>query len=168
MLQRTLAPSFFLSSFFLLLSICLFCIWPIYIWLISPKCHYYCYYYCTGMHGYARVCTGSVGVSAGMHGYVGGCGCVWVWASVGGCLRLWAVVWDEFSEFLPENRVPTSADFNTYPIRIFYQKLKLHPPLFTTTRSWWWKQRIWTSIIHRSNKYCWRHWRNDRSSYHPG
>ena len=28
-------------------------------------------------------------------------------------------VWDEFSEFLPENRVPTSADFNTYPIRIF-------------------------------------------------
>ena len=32
-------------------------------------------------------------------------------------------VWDEFSEFLPENRVPTSADFNTYPIRIFY----IHP-----------------------------------------
>ena len=29
-------------------------------------------------------------------------------------------VWDEFSEFLPENRVPTSADFNTYPIRIFF------------------------------------------------
>ena len=28
-------------------------------------------------------------------------------------------LWDEFSEFLPENRVPTSADFNTYPIRIF-------------------------------------------------
>ena len=28
-------------------------------------------------------------------------------------------VWDEFSEFLPENRVPTSADFNTYPIQIF-------------------------------------------------
>ena len=28
-------------------------------------------------------------------------------------------VWDEFSEFLPENRVFTSADFNTYPIRIF-------------------------------------------------
>ena len=28
-------------------------------------------------------------------------------------------VWDEFSEFLPENRVPTSADFNTYPIRFF-------------------------------------------------
>ena len=29
-------------------------------------------------------------------------------------------VWDEFSEFLPENRVPTSADFNTFPIRIFF------------------------------------------------
>ena len=28
-------------------------------------------------------------------------------------------MWDEFSEFLPENRVPTSADFNTYPIQIF-------------------------------------------------
>ena len=28
--------------------------------------------------------------------------------------------WDEFSEFLQENRVPTSADFNTYPIRIFF------------------------------------------------
>ena len=36
--------------------------------------------------------------------------------------------WDEFSEFLLENRVPTSADFNTYPIRIFsyilYAELK--------------------------------------------
>ena len=29
-------------------------------------------------------------------------------------------VWDEFSEFRPENRVPTSADFNTYPIRILF------------------------------------------------
>ena len=29
--------------------------------------------------------------------------------------------WDEFSEFLLENRVPTSADFNTYPIRIFFK-----------------------------------------------
>ena len=29
-------------------------------------------------------------------------------------------VLDEFSDFLPENRVPTSADFNAYPIRIFY------------------------------------------------
>ena len=46
-------------------------------------------------------------------------GCARVCVGVGGCRRLWAVVWDEFSEFLPENRVPTSADFNTYPIRIF-------------------------------------------------
>ena len=29
-------------------------------------------------------------------------------------------MWDEFSEFLLENRVPTSADFNTFPIRIFW------------------------------------------------
>ena len=28
-------------------------------------------------------------------------------------------MWDEFSEYLLENRFPTSADFNTYPIRIF-------------------------------------------------
>ena len=34
-------------------------------------------------------------------------------------------VWDEFSEFLPENRVPTSVDFNTYPIRIFFTQLYL-------------------------------------------
>ena len=36
------------------------------------------------------------------------------------CARVCECVWDKFSEFLPENRVPTSADFNTYPIRIFY------------------------------------------------
>ena len=56
-----------------------------------------------------------------MHGYVGGCGWVWICVGVGGCncRRVWAVVWDEFSEFLPENRVPTSADFNMYPIQIF-------------------------------------------------
>ena len=28
-------------------------------------------------------------------------------------------VLDEFSEYLPETRFNTSADFNTYPIRIF-------------------------------------------------
>ena len=27
---------------------------------------------------------------------------------------------DEFTEYLLETRVNTSADFNTYPIRIFY------------------------------------------------
>ena len=33
------------------------------------------------------------------------------------CLRV--CVLDEFSEYLLETRVNTSADFNTYPIRIF-------------------------------------------------
>ena len=39
------------------------------------------------------------------------------WAGVGEGVGTWArvceCVWDEFSEFLPENRVPTSAVFNT-------------------------------------------------------
>ena len=46
----------------------------------------------------------------------GGC------AGVHGCAWVCACVWNEFSEFLLENRVPTSADFNTYPIRIFLTK----------------------------------------------
>ena len=29
--------------------------------------------------------------------------------------------WDEFSEYLLENRVPTSADFNMYPYEFFSQ-----------------------------------------------
>ena len=73
-----------------------------------------CAQVCMGVCGYARVC-------AGMHG------CALVCASVHGCAQMCASVcvdmhalWDEFSEFLLENRVPTSADFNTYPIRIFY------------------------------------------------
>ena len=45
-------------------------------------------------------------------------GCAWVCA----CVR------DEFSEFLLENRVPTSADFNTYPIRIFIIKFSFQGP----------------------------------------
>ena len=71
------------------------------------------------MQGCARVC-------AGVHS-VGGCAqvcasvhwCVQVCIEVRGCLRV--CVWDEFSEYLLENRVPTSADFNTYPIRILCQ-----------------------------------------------
>ena len=68
-----------------------------------------CVWVCTGVHecgGYAQVCSGvggSARVCAGVHGYA----------------RVCASMWDEFSEFLLENRVPTSADFNTYPIRIF-------------------------------------------------
>ena len=56
-----------------------------------------------GVCGCARVCgvvCECAGVCTGVRGYV------WVW--------------DVFSEFLLENRVPTSADFNTFPIRIFY------------------------------------------------
>ena len=62
---------------------------------------------CMGVGGYAQVCLGvggSARVCAGVQGYA----------------RVCASVWDEFSEFLLENRVPTSADFNTYPIRIFF------------------------------------------------
>ena len=54
-----------------------------------------------GVHGYAQVC-------AGVHR----CACVCTG------VRGYAWVWDVFSEFLLENRVPTSADFNTFPIRI--------------------------------------------------
>ena len=62
---------------------------------------------CAGVCGCARVCVGVCGFArerTGVRGYAQVCACVW----------------DEFSEFLPENRVPTSADFNTYPIRIFF------------------------------------------------
>ena len=51
--------------------------------------------------------------------YAGMDGLAWVWVGVNGYALVCACVLDEFSEFLPENRVPTSADFNTYPIRIF-------------------------------------------------
>ena len=53
-----------------------------------------------------RVC----GVCAGVHG------CVWKSEEVHKCLQV--CVLDEFSEYLLETRVNTSADFNTYPIRI--------------------------------------------------
>ena len=43
--------------------------------------------------------------------------CAQLCVKVCGCLRVFA--WDEFTEYLLENRVPTSADFNTYSIRIF-------------------------------------------------
>ena len=73
--------------------------------------YYEFYYYC----GCARVCAGMcVGgwVCTSVHW------CVQVCVKVCGCLRVCA--WDEFSEYLLENRVPTSADFNTYPIRILF------------------------------------------------
>ena len=49
-------------------------------------------------------------------------GLAWIWVGVHGYALVCAYVLDEFSEFLPENRVPISADFNTYPIRIFFSK----------------------------------------------
>ena len=82
---------------------------------------------CGGVRECAGVC---------MSVCMGLCGCVQVWEGVHGCaqvcagvrgcarvctgVRGYAWVWDVFSEFLLENRVPTSADFNTFPIRIFY------------------------------------------------
>ena len=62
---------------------------------------------CKGVRGYVQGCTVWAGVRK----------CALVCVEVRGCLRV--CVWDEFSEYLLENRVPTSADFNTYPIRIF-------------------------------------------------
>ena len=89
-----------------------------------------------GLRGCARLCAGmGVWVWAGVCGcgrmFAGVCGCSRVFVGVHGCWREWAeggmrgcawvyaCVWDEFSEFLLENRVPTSVDFNMYPIRIF-------------------------------------------------
>ena len=51
------------------------------------------------------------------HLCVGVHGCVWKSAEVCECLRV--CVLDEFSEYLLETRVNTSANFNTYPIQIF-------------------------------------------------
>ena len=68
--------------------------------------------------GYAQVCA-----------VVRGCAwCVWVWGGEGvrGYAPVCACVWDEFSDFLPKNRVPTSVDFNTYSIQIFYQLISLN------------------------------------------
>ena len=50
-------------------------------------------------------------------------GCVWVY-TVHGCVQVYVGIhgcfWDEFSEYLLETKVLTSADFNTYPIRFFF------------------------------------------------
>ena len=69
-----------------------------------------CVWVCAGMRGCARVCAGvrrCARVCAGVRGCAQMCGYAWVWDIV-------------FSEFLLENRVPTSADSNTFPIRIFF------------------------------------------------
>ena len=69
---------------------------------------------CVCVRGYARVC---VGMRRGGRVCIGVHKCALVCVKVCGCLQVCA--WDEFSEYLLVNRVPTSADFNTYPIRIF-------------------------------------------------
>ena len=60
-----------------------------------------------GVHGYAGVpgVRGCAQVCTGVRGYV------WVW--------------DVFSEVLLENGVPTSADFNTFPIGIFSKNVRI-------------------------------------------
>ena len=41
------------------------------------------------------------------------------------CMGVYGYVWDEFSEYILETRVITSADFNTYLIRIFKKRFSL-------------------------------------------
>ena len=65
-----------------------------------------CAQVCMGVLWYAQVCRG-------------GPGCVWKSSGVWVCTGMGGCVWDEFSEYLLETRVLTSADFNMYPIRIF-------------------------------------------------
>ena len=66
-----------------------------------------------GVVGCAQVCFGMCGCV-----WVGVFKCMWVQMGVHQC------VWNEFSEYLLETRVLTSADFNTYSIRIFYLYLE--------------------------------------------
>ena len=68
--------------------------------------------------------TGARRVRGGVCGYVQGCTvwagvrkCALVCIEVHRCLRVY--VWDEFSEYLLETIVLTSADFNMYPIKSF-------------------------------------------------
>ena len=86
-----------------------------------------CAQVCAGVSGCVRICMGVWWVCTGVGESTRACAgvhrCAWVCVIVRRCAQICTGVrmhvWDEFSEFLPENRVPTSADFNTYPIRIF-------------------------------------------------
>ena len=104
-----------------------------------------CFWVCTGVRRCAAGVCGCVHrserVCLGVHGCVHGCvrvyggvpGYTWVYLGVrwcpGVCGYAWvyACVWDEFSEFLLETRVLTSADFNIYPIRILLSLLDNAP-----------------------------------------
>ena len=59
--------------------------------------------------------------------------CAWVCAGVHGCAYAWvfAHVWDEFSEFLLDNRVPTSA---TAALSLYWQEKKF--PTILKIDSW--------------------------------
>ena len=82
------------------------------VWVCSGADSNGCTWMFVGIRVYAQGCAvGQVYVSVHW--------CAQVCVEVRGCLRV--CVWDEFSEYLLENRVPTSADFNTYPIRIIFQ-----------------------------------------------
>ena len=87
---------------------------------------------CMVVHRCARVCTGIPGhgwMCTGVHRFVqvcmGVCRCEWECVGVCMCVRVCGGV-REFSEFLQENRVLTSADFNMYPIQIFFITLYIH------------------------------------------
>ena len=95
-------------------------------------CALVCGHVCAGVHMcvqctyiYVGGCTVCAGVSGCVLVSAGVCGmpkCEWVCVEVCGSVRVSASlcsVLDEFSEYLLETRVNTSADFNTYPIRIF-------------------------------------------------
>ena len=72
-----------------------------------PRCFWVCAWGCE----FVRVCMGMLCLQV--------CVCVfrYVYASMhGACSGKCKCVWDEFSEYLLETRVLTSADFNTYPI----------------------------------------------------
>ena len=106
MLQRTLVPSFFLSFFFFYLP-----------FLYLANLHVNDQFKSVQKHSNLTVWAGIV-----VHGCGRVCGCVWVgvfkcmWVQMG----VHQCVWNEFSEYLLETRVLTSADFNTYSIRIFF------------------------------------------------
>ena len=127
--QRNLVPSFFLSSIFLFTIYMYNFMWFIKFRALVGMCGvctrvHRCAWVCRGLHRFAQV-------YSGVHGFVCGgggglCGgmfrCIWyAWVCMGMC----GSVWDEFSEYILETWVITSADFNTYLIRIFKKRFSL-------------------------------------------
>ena len=90
---------------------------PWYLWVGVPRFVGVCADVpgCTWVYAGVRGCTQ---VYADVHGYAQ------LYLGVGGCVTVGLFVQDEFSEYLLEIRVHTSADFNTYPIRIFISMFK--------------------------------------------